>query len=210
MTASRLALATALLLASCGPPPGGRAAEATLPTTVTALGPLRVGAPAPPFGGLRIGKRVVLGLDDLRDPAKGLPEGGPRVVVVSFFATWCYPCRTGLTTLQRLSDELSDQGLRVVLVAVGQRGAGPARFLRELGVTLPALSDRFYSIAERYGVASPARAGGEGGESAILPKTVVVDHEGVVRVIYADEAGDFEGHLRGSLRSAGVRPPRSL
>ena len=43
-----------------------------------------------------------------------------RVVLVSFFATWCFPCIAQLPLIQALQDELGPRGLTVV--GVGQIG----------------------------------------------------------------------------------------
>ena len=183
---------------TCSPARADAPGSAREPTTVDRLGPVQVGKPAPPFGAERLDGKGVIGLDDLLGRERGDEARGGRAVVVSFFATWCKPCKPGLKVLQAEADALHGRGLRVALVAVGQRGSKPRDWLRDLGITMPAVGDHFYSVSERYGVAVRAKPG-QPGEPASLPRTFVIDREGVVRVIYADERGDFAGHLRRAL-----------
>jgi len=70
--------------------------------------------------------------DPARLPALDLPAVGPepfapgdlegKVVLVSFFATWCFPCLSDLPTLQALQREHGAQGLQVVAIGVDREG----------------------------------------------------------------------------------------
>ena len=75
--------------------------------------------------------------------ALALPSVGPtplewnrlpgRVVMVSFFATWCFPCLAELPTLVALQKEHGPQGFQVVavgmdLLSLYKRGALPRNF----------------------------------------------------------------------------------
>jgi thiol-disulfide isomerase/thioredoxin len=66
-------------------------------------------------------------------PALALPSVGPapfdwsalrgRVVLVHFFATWCFPCIGGIPLLQKLQDTYAPKGFRVVGVGMDLEGA---------------------------------------------------------------------------------------
>lgn len=72
-------------------------------------------------------------------------------VVLSFFASWCAPCRKELPLLDSMTDELSKQGIRVLLVNVKEDVPVISALLNELHVRKPiVLADRQGSIAERY------------------------------------------------------------
>src|SRR6185436_13396912 len=46
-----------------------------------------------------------------------------RVVLVSFFATWCFPCLAEIPTLKRLQTTYAPKGLSVVAVGLDLEGA---------------------------------------------------------------------------------------
>ncbi|WP_141331997.1 TlpA disulfide reductase family protein [Myxococcus sp. AB025B] len=65
--------------------------------------------------------------------ALALPSVGPtrhdvgklsgKVVLVSFFATWCFPCLAEMPTLEALQREYGAQGFQVVAVGMDLEGA---------------------------------------------------------------------------------------
>lgn len=62
-----------------------------------------------------------------RETALGAPfdptqlEG--RVLLINFFATWCFPCIADLVTQQKLERDFGPRGLSVVLVGMDLEGA---------------------------------------------------------------------------------------
>lgn len=119
-----------------------------------------------------------------------LPSVGPtpydwrrlpgRVVMVSFFATWCFPCLAELPTLEALQKEYGPQGFQVVLVGMDIDGA---RVLRP--------------FADYYALNFPVLVSDEGmqkGQSAFglipaLPATFLLDKEGRVAGAWQGMAG---------------------
>ena len=59
------------------------------------------------------------------------------VVLLNIWATWCHPCRAEIPVLERLHDEYSSAGLRVVGVSVDARGEQErvGAFAESLGMT---------------------------------------------------------------------------
>ena len=156
---------------------------------IAKLGPVAVDEEAPSFGGWRLDSKRLLTLGELLLHQAGEPGAEKRALVVTFFATWCPQCKPGARVVDRLVGALEERGARAVFIATGERGAKPLKWLTALGVSRDALGDPFFSIAERYGVATA------GGGEASLPKTFVLDGRGRVRAIYEDSTGDFCGHL---------------
>lgn len=116
------------------------------------------------------------------------PGQGP--VVVSFFATWCEPCKRGLPAIQRLARLKSDKGVSVVLVAFQQSADEIKAWLAEQKIALPTLPDPHGKVSARYGV------------DTALPRTFVIDATGVVRTIFVEEGKDFERMLSLALDAA--------
>ena len=182
------AAAVLLLLAAagCAPalatPAGGRTRR------LAECGPVRVGGAAPVLSGWTLDNAVVT-LDRLLRPS-GKPVR--RGLVVSFFATWCVPCRPGLQELARVAPALGAQGVHTLLVAVPPEVDGAAALLARLGVRLPTLVDPYGKNAERYGIAGGA-----------IPRTFVLDSRGQMVAIFGEEGCDFAELLLRALPAGG-------
>ena len=108
-----------------------------------------------------------------RETAKG--------IIVSFFASWCVPCRNELPLLNSLVDELRNTGITVILVNVKEDFGTVNALLTKLKVEKPiVLSDRDGKTSEKYQV-------------RFLPTTFFIDTGGKVRaVIYGGINGEKE------------------
>lgn len=111
---------------------------------------LRPGDPAPAF--------VAKTYDDadfyLRDYC-GEPRGKRyrqerNILVLSFFATWCKPCKEEIPVLQELSTKYKGEGVLFYLVNKGEGRDTVGDFLYERVVTLPVLMDRYEVLAKKY------------------------------------------------------------
>jgi len=92
-----------------------------------------------------------------------------KVVVVNFWATWCPPCRLEVPALQRLHEDLADQGVVVLGLSTDTGGEEAVRdYLEERGVT--------YAV----GMAPAPLRRSFGGVSA-LPTTFILDRDGVIQ-----------------------------
>ncbi len=144
---------------------------------------IQVGEKAPGFITSTLeGKRVAL--------KEYWEQQGKKAVVLSFFATWCHPCKEDLKYLQALQDRWGNQGLQVLGVHTQDPSAkteGVKKFLDELGINLPVLLDEYGIIGKRYGVIA-------------LPCNVLIDKEGTLRAKYMGYSEavkkDFEGKFR--------------
>ena len=118
-----------------------------------------------------------------------LKTGKPAVL--SFFATWCGPCRVEMPVLDTLSQSYIDINFYLVDVSGLTQGKSkmkedPAKvkiMVESLGVTLQVLMDMYGKVAEKYGVKA-------------LPRLVVIDAKGKVHYIHDGYAPGDENQLK--------------
>jgi thiol-disulfide isomerase/thioredoxin len=113
-------------------------------------------------------------------------DKGAKVLVLSFMASFCGPCKKELPYLQALHQKYKDQGLRVVSVSIDQDEAGQkvvAELIEKNAVTFPVLRDRFGLVGRRWlGAKSP------------LPSLFFVRPDGTVSKVhrgYSQEASEL-------------------
>jgi len=114
-----------------------------------------------------------------------------RPIVLSFFATWCGPCRVEMPVLDTLSQSYSDINFYLVDVSGLTQGKAkmkedPAKvkiMVESLGVTLQVLMDKYGKVAEKYEVKS-------------LPRLIVIDQKGKVNYIHDGYAPGDEKKLK--------------
>lgn len=148
-----------------------------------AFAALKLNVPAPAFSLLdATGKdRSLADILGSRTKAKAKVNG----VIVSFFASWCTPCRQELPLLNSLADELKEKGITIVLVDVKEDFNVINTLLAELKVNKPVvLSDRAGKIAESYQV-------------RFFPTTFFIGSDGTVKDIIFGGIKD-EAELRKS------------
>jgi peroxiredoxin len=75
-------------------------------------------------------------------------------VLLTFFATWCGPCRSEMPSLERLHQQLTDYGLVVLAVSVDQQQQVVGPFVKGLGLTFPVLWDERGQAARTYRASS--------------------------------------------------------
>jgi len=91
-----------------------------------------------------------------------------KVVVMSFWATWCPPCRKELPILERLQEVGSDRGLQVIAVNWEEEGATFRRAVKILSsFQLKFVSDTSGKVGKSYGVNA-------------IPTMLLIDKDGKV------------------------------
>jgi peroxiredoxin len=112
-----------------------RAADEVAAATLT-----KVGQVAPDFSGMSL----------TGEPIKLSALRG-KVVVLSFFATWCGPCKEELPHFEKtLWQGLREKGLVVLGVDREETEKLVAPFVKKLGLTFPVIADADRSIYARY------------------------------------------------------------
>jgi len=114
-----------------------------------------------------------------------------KPTVLSFFATWCGPCRVEMPVLDTLSHHYKDINFYLVDVSGITQGKtklkeDPAKvkmMVESLGVKLQVLMDKYGKVAEKYEVKS-------------LPRLVVIDQKSKVHYIHDGYAPGDEKKLK--------------
>jgi peroxiredoxin len=148
-----------------------------------ALAQTQVGEKAPGFITTTLeGKRVAL--------KEYWEQKGHKAIVLSFFATWCQPCKEDLKYLQTLQEQLGSRGFQVLAIHTQDssvKAEAVKKFVDNLRVNLPVLLDEYGIIGKRYGVIA-------------LPCNVLIDKEGILRAKYLGYGDavkkDFEGRMK--------------
>jgi peroxiredoxin len=109
-------------------------------------------------------QKVDFTLSDLQGNPWHLRDLKGKVVLVSFWATWCPPCRKEMPDLQALYDRYKDQGFVVVSIS-DEEAAKVQPFIAERKITYPVLLDPGRKINDLFQV--------EG-----IPKSFVYNREG--------------------------------
>lgn len=155
-----------------------------------------VGLPAPAFS-LRTMNPEVAGMGWValdRFVGEAPADPAAKAVLISFFASWCVPCRRELPFLVQLDRKYRDKGLRVLGVCVDTDEAGieaAKKLIASAKVGYPVLSDRFNFLARRYL-----------GEQAPLPSVFIVGRDGLVSNIERGYAKDASAFLLAEVQDA--------
>jgi peroxiredoxin len=110
---------------------------------------------------------------------------GKTPIVMSFWATWCGPCRQELPELQKMSQRYAG---RVAFYAISSDDPPKkaARFADKMGYTFPILSDTTHLMAEHYGASD-------------LPHLIIIDRGRYVRAVSSGYGPDMPRLLGNTL-----------
>ena len=106
-------------------------------------------------------------LEDLDGKKRSLSSYRGNVVLLNFWATWCGPCRIEMPSMQRVYDDLKDEGFEIVAVDIREDRKLVKKFVKENGYSFPILLDKSGKVASAYGARS-------------IPTTYIIDREGYV------------------------------
>jgi peroxiredoxin len=99
-----------------------------------------------------------------------------KVVLISFWATWCPPCRLELSHMQKdVIDRFADEDVVVLPISRGEERKTVVKFIEKMGYTFPIGLDSDQSIYKKYA-------------SNYIPRSVVVGKDG--KVVYATAGYD--------------------
>jgi peroxiredoxin len=114
----------------------------------------------------------VLQLKNLNGEAFDLAsEKGKHVVILDFWATWCGPCIKALPVLIDLANSYKTRGVSFYAVDQQEEKGTIRAFIKKQKFDMVVLADKEGEAGEAFGV--------EG-----IPQTVIIDKEGIVRVVH--------------------------
>jgi peroxiredoxin len=128
-------------------------------TVVSKIAP-EIGAQAPDFA-----------LRDLEGNEVRLSDFRGRTVLLTFWATWCGPCRMEMPTFEGRYQELKDDGFTVLGLNYDEPIEDLSAFRDELGLSFPLLLDPGGNVQRLYRIHG-------------YPSSIFVDPQGVVRVVH--------------------------
>ena len=109
-------------------------------------------------------------LPDLQGKNQSISQWKGKVLVVNFWATWCEPCRREMPEFIELQNELRDQGLLFIGIAMDE-ASKVEQFNKEIGVNYPVLLG---------GIEAMELAEAAGNRYAVLPFTVILNRKGEI------------------------------
>ncbi len=133
-------------------------------------------------------------LIDLQGNWQVLPDYRGKVVLLNFWATWCGPCRVEMPSMERVYQDLKDEGFAILAISSDPQGSIVTRpFVASQGLTFPILHDSDYQVSGSYGVRT-------------LPMSFLIDRNGTLtqRVFGARDWNSAEARqlIRGLLRES--------
>lgn len=134
----------------------------------------------PVYNAKEVGSTVV-GLDKFVGP--DATDKKTKLLLLSFMASFCGPCKKEMPYLQALHERYAEQGLRVVMVSIDTEAEGQKKIddlIAANKVTFPILKDRFNLAARRWL-----------GSKTPLPSVFLIKPDGTIQTVhrgYNDEA----------------------
>jgi len=157
-----------------------------LPSQVLADDNLVIGEEAPQFilSSVNPSKCGLLGRFSLNNFKFMEEEVRPKAYVITFFATWCEPCKKELRFLQDLYTKYKDRGLMVVNISIDKDDDSYStlvELVNQYDLTFPVLWDPYAVTGKRYKVPNT------------LPYEVILDADGrVVRVLIGPKQSEIQ------------------
>jgi peroxiredoxin len=114
-----------------------------------------------------------------------------QVVMLSFWASWCGPCRQEMPLLDQMHKRYSALGFTLLGVNVEANTKDAERWLADVPVSFPVLFDKESKVSKLYDVSA-------------MPSTVFIDRKGNVRYLHrgykAGDEGEYLNQIRALLK----------
>ena len=115
------------------------------------------GVPAPDFT-----------LPDLDGKMVSLADYKGKVVLLNIWATWCPPCVEEMPSMEKLYQELKDEGFEILAVSIDVSGAKAViPFMKKHKLSFSALTDTKGAIKSLY-------------QTTGVPESFIIDKDGII------------------------------
>lgn len=111
---------------------------------------------------------------------------GKQIVLLDFWATWCGPCRAVMPTLEEVSKEYKDKGVRYIAVNLREDADKIIDYLKKAGLDIEVALDKDGSVAKLYQVRG-------------IPTMAIVGKDGVVKDVHVGSSADLKEKLTKTL-----------
>lgn len=130
-------------------------------------------------------------LRDLEGQSVSLSAYRGKVVLISFWATWCAPCQVEMPHLQKMYTDLKDQGFEVLSISADDaRSASQVKpIVKRNGLTFTVLQDKETAVVSKY---NPSKT---------LPYSVLVDRDGHIQQVHQGYTPGDEVALRAEVEA---------
>jgi peroxiredoxin len=110
-----------------------------------------------------------------------------KVVILDFWATWCGPCVRALPELQKATSSFNKNNVALLAVNQGESKKVISKFLKKKQLkALSVIMDETRKIGGDYKVKG-------------IPKTVIIDQQGVVRYVHVGFSSGMGERLKGEI-----------
>ncbi len=128
-------------------------------------------------------------LETLEGKSVSLSSFRGKVVILSFWATWCGPCKIEMPSMEKLYNQMKAKGLEIVAVDVAEDKSKVSAFIKQYGYTFPVLLDTTGEVS-----ASDMYAAGG------IPANYIIDRNGKLLARVVGVGGpEWDGDLRVAL-----------
>jgi thiol-disulfide isomerase/thioredoxin len=139
---------------------------------------------------------------DLNGHAQKFSDLRGSITVISFWATWCGPCKEELPRLTVLKQHYTDKGVRFIAISADEpkTRARIEPYIQQQGITLEVWTGADIGTLDRLNL------------SNILPATIVLDRDGtpIGRISGEARDADVTGYLDWLLSDRSTPPPPPL
>jgi peroxiredoxin len=133
-------------------------------------------------------------LPDLAGQQRSLDEFAGKVLLVNFWASWCWPCIEELPGIQRLIAAMADAPFAVIGVNVGEAERRVQATVKQLRMDFPILLDKDSAAFKGWG-------------ANVLPTAYILDGSGRVRYIGRGPVEWDRADIVEMLRQLAEQPP---
>ena len=109
-------------------------------------------------------------LEDLEGRTHRLADYRGKVVLVTFWATWCEPCRAEMPSLDRLRASLAGKPFEVLAINLAEPLSRIEKFTAAVPVKFPLLRDRDGAVGKAW-------------RARLLPASFLIGRDGRIRYI---------------------------